>query len=64
MITLCPLCNLPVPANEAITYHGKHEDCALGQTKLPPGVGGIVSGMNARARKSRGSPDTGHKGNK
>lgn len=26
---LCPTCNKPVPANEAATYGGRHEDCTV-----------------------------------
>lgn len=51
---LCKLCNLPVPPNEANAYGGRHEDCALGQEKLPPSQNGSQSAGKtpAKARKT------------
>ncbi len=53
---ICQLCNQPVPPNEAISYNGNHEDCALNREKLPPNQDAGVNRAQ-RVRKSRGGVD-------
>lgn len=33
---ICPKCKQEVPANEAVSYNGHHEDCAIGNRMALP----------------------------
>lgn len=37
MENICPVCGIPVPPNEWVSYM-RHEDCYVNRCKLPPRV--------------------------